>query len=166
MSWTFHLQNINRSFERIAAWYTEFMHRTELCFRSLHQRVVYLEERQAWRGPTDEQVERVLRKILAEKFSDAGPQMQENIHAMKEEDYFVEHPKGLAMLRSITIDPASLLVEPDAVPSKAYAETFQMLENRLQTYPAHEGLNDPPQEDTENLKMNMEVKPQRRSNDV
>jgi hypothetical protein len=70
------------------------------------------------------------------------------------------------MLRSITIDPASLLVEPDAVPSKAYTETFQMLENRLQNYPAHEELNDPPQEDTENLKMNMEVKPQRRSNDV
>jgi hypothetical protein len=46
----------------------EFMHRTELCFRALHDRITWLEERVVWQGaPSDEQVERVLRKILAEK---------------------------------------------------------------------------------------------------
>lgn len=43
------------------------MHRTELCFRALHHRITRLEERELLQGPTDEQVERVLRKILAEK---------------------------------------------------------------------------------------------------
>lgn len=46
----------------------EFMHRTEACFRALHERVVRLEqERELYMRPTDDQVERVLRKILAEK---------------------------------------------------------------------------------------------------
>ncbi|KAH7402442.1 hypothetical protein BKA66DRAFT_404661 [Pyrenochaeta sp. MPI-SDFR-AT-0127] len=140
MSWSFQLQNINRSFERIAAWYSEFMSRTELCFRALHERIMYLEERQAWAGPTDEQVERVLRKILAEKFSDTGIQRVENPNIMRDGDYFVENRKDLAILRPMSFDPASLLVEPEAVPSKAYAETIQMLESQLASFP-HMELN-------------------------
>ncbi|KAF1841776.1 uncharacterized protein K460DRAFT_293559 [Cucurbitaria berberidis CBS 394.84] len=157
MSWTFQLQNINRSFERIAAWYTEFMHRTELCFRALHERILYLEDRQAWQGPTDEQVERVLRKILAEKFSDAGMQQAENPNTMKDSDYFVENPKDLAIVRPIAIDPASLLVEPESMPSKAYAETFQMLESHLARFP-HIQSSQSAQDNVKGIKMNIDVK--------
>lgn len=135
---------------------TEFMHRTELCFRAQHERIVYLEDRQAWQGPTDEQVERVLRKILAERFSDAGMQRVENPSAMKESDYFVENQKHLAMVRPIAIDPASLIVEPDAVPSKAYAETFEMLESRLARFP-HIESNEPTQADINDIKMNIDI---------
>lgn len=144
---------------------TEFMHRTEIGFRALHERLMYLEDRQAWQGPSDEQVERVLRKILAEKFSDAGVQHVENPNAMKESDYFVENQKHLAIVRPVVIDPASLLVEPDAVPSKAYAETFHMLENRLARFP-HMESNQPTEEDTKDIKMTVDVKKSRRPNGV
>lgn len=113
------------------------MQRTEQCFRALHQRVLVLEERQTWRGPTDEQVERVLRKILAEKFSEGTSHFQ-NPNAMKEGDYFVQDPKIPATPRPVAIDPAALIVEPDAVPSKAYAETFRMLDHQLVDYPGIE----------------------------
>jgi hypothetical protein len=38
-----------------------------LCFRALNDRIIWLEKREAGQAPSDEQVERVLRKILAEK---------------------------------------------------------------------------------------------------
>ncbi|CAO2657402.1 Nn.00g035280.m01.CDS01 [Neocucurbitaria sp. VM-36] len=161
MSWTFQLQNINRSFERIAAC-TEFMHRTELSFRALHERITFLEDRQAWQGPSDEQVDRVLRKILAEKFSDAGMQRVQNPNTMKDGDYFVENPKDLAIPRPIAIDPASLLVEPEAVPSKTYADTLDMLESRLSRFEPNQSAH----EDVKDVKMNIDVKKSRSSNDV
>jgi hypothetical protein len=120
----------------------EFMHKTEECFRSLHERILDLEQ-QAWRGPSDEQVERVLRKIIAERFADVGlpPETQIPISrtdvppAFKESDAFLQSARSLTISRPIAIDPASLIVEPDSVPSRAYAETFQMLETRLAGYP-------------------------------
>jgi hypothetical protein len=113
----------------------EFMHRTELCFRSLHERIIRLEERQAWQKPSDEQLERVLRKILAERFTDGERQPVQNPNVTKEEDYFVEDRRKRAVLSPIVIDPASLFVEPDAVPSKAYTDTFNMLDNHLAGFP-------------------------------
>ncbi|KAH7078327.1 hypothetical protein FB567DRAFT_132658 [Paraphoma chrysanthemicola] len=135
MSWNFQLQKINQSFERIASWYFEFMHRTELCFRALHERIMSLEERQALEGPSDEQVERVLRKILAEKFSYVGKEQFERSAGVKEEAYFVEHLRYRSIPVPVAVDPASLFVDPEDVPSKQYAETFRMLESRLEDYP-------------------------------
>jgi hypothetical protein len=113
----------------------EFMHRTELCFRSLHERIIRLEDRQAWQKPSDEQLERVLRKILAERFADGERQPVQDVTITKEEEYFVEDRRRCAVLSPIAIDPSSLFVEPDAVPSKAYSETFNMLENHMAGYP-------------------------------
>lgn len=138
------------------------MHRTELSFRALHERIMFLENRQAWEGPSDEQVERVLRKILAEKFSDAGMQQVQNPNIMKDGDYFVENLKTLASPRPISIDPASLLVEPEAVPSKAYAETLEMLESRLHRFEPNQSAN----EDVKPFKMNIDVKKPRSPDNV
>jgi hypothetical protein len=122
----------------------EFMHRTELGFQALHDRIAWLEERQACHAPSDEQVERVLRKILAEKFAGEHKQPVQDPNVMKEKAYFVEDRKKLASLRPIVIDPTSLFVEPDAVPSKAYAETFKMLERRLEDFPNVDRKPTPP----------------------
>ncbi|KAF2856595.1 hypothetical protein T440DRAFT_484740 [Plenodomus tracheiphilus IPT5] len=155
MSWSFQLQSINHSFERIASWYREFMHRTELCFRELHERVTLLEQHQPTQGPTDEQVERVLRKILAERFSLPNAQTAEHSKDMNDNSAFVGDRRFLPYPRSILIDPASLVVEPDAVPSKAYVETFHMLENRLATFPC---MGSPTsQEDIKDFKVDMSV---------
>jgi hypothetical protein len=113
----------------------EFLQRTEDCFRALHDRVSYLEERQARNGPSDEQVERVLRKILAEKFTHDALHRTDSLDMAKSSDFFIENARNRSTIRPITINAASLLVEPDSVPSNAYAETFQMLEGRLAEYP-------------------------------
>ncbi|KAH5462911.1 hypothetical protein HBI30_005490 [Parastagonospora nodorum] len=135
MSFTFHLQKINESFDRIALWYREFMHRTELCFRALHERVMRLEDQQAMQRPSDEQVERVLRKILAERFSERDVLSVQNPHMMKEEDYFVEDRRGRTLPKPVRIDAASLFVNPESVPSKAYTDTFEMLDRGLADFP-------------------------------
>jgi hypothetical protein len=112
------------------------MHRTELCFRGLHERILRLEERPSVLEPTDEQVERVLRKILAERFADPATCH----HAAKQEtlknvDYFVKDPNDSPYPKPVIMDVNSILVSPDSVPSKAYTETFQMLEDRLREFP-------------------------------
>jgi hypothetical protein len=94
-----------------------------------------LEERQAWQKPSDEQLERVLRKILAERFADGERQPVQSPNVTKEEDQFVEDRRKSAVLSPVAIDASSLFVEPDAVPSKAYTDTFNMLENHLVGYP-------------------------------
>lgn len=113
----------------------DFLQRTEDSLRALHNRVLYLEERQAWQGPSDEQLERVLRKILAERFANDGPQRTDSMNLGKSSDFFIEDARNRSSIRPITIDAASLFVEPESVPSRAYAETFQMLEGRLTDYP-------------------------------
>lgn len=112
----------------------EFLQRTEYAFQALSLRISRLEERQA-KGPSDEQVERVLRKILAERFANDGSHRTDSMHLIKNNDFFPEDVKGRSTIRPIRIDAASLFVEPESVPSKAYAETFQMLEGRLTEYP-------------------------------
>ena len=147
----------------------EFMHKTEECFRSLHERILYLEH-QAWRGPSDEQVERVLRKIIAERFADVGlsPETQIPIPrtnvppVFKESDSFLQSTRNLAISKPIAIDPASLIVEPDSVPSRAYAETFQMLETRLAGYP--QIALDEPAEDLPSIKSENDYYEQSRQN--
>lgn len=54
---------------------------------------------------------------------------------LKGDDFFVEDARSRSTIRPINIDAASLFVEPESVPSKAYAETFRMLEGRLSEYP-------------------------------
>lgn len=112
----------------------DFLERTEDAFRALHQRVTYLEERQV-HGPSDEQVERVLRKILTERFSGDGSHRIDSMNIVKGSNFFVEDARSRTSIRPINIDAAALFVEPDSVPSRAYAETFQMLEGRLTEYP-------------------------------
>ena len=109
------------------------MSRTELCFRSFHDRITLLEERQAGYAPSDEQVERVLRKILLDKCSPSTHQAKSAVPNGGR--FFVEDPKEKAFPKPFPIDPASLVVEPDAVPSRAYARTMNMLEGRLLHYP-------------------------------
>lgn len=50
-------------------------------------------------------------------------------------NFFVEDARERSTIQPITIDAASLFVEPESVPSKAYAETFRMLEGHLTEYP-------------------------------
>lgn len=133
------------------------MQRTELCFRDLHERLTYIEERQVSQGPTDEQVERILRKILAEKFSNQVPQPAESSTSRGDGGYYVEDRKHVPYPRSIAIDPASLIVDPDSVPSKIYVETFQMLEGRLAGFP-HVNPRHSSEEDMKDMKMNIGVR--------
>ena len=133
------------------------MHRTELCFRALHERISWLEDRQAWQGPSDEQVERVLRKILAERFSDGNIQQVQNPNVMKEEDYFVEDRRNHSIPRPVAMDPASLTVHPEAVPSKAYADTFRMLEMQLDDFPKVD-LNKSTHQESRDVKRNYDIK--------
>lgn len=111
------------------------MDRTELCFRALHERVMRLEDQQAHQGPSDEQVERVLRKILAERFSECGSLSVQNPHVLKEEDDFVLDRRNRTIPQPVRFDPESLLVDPEAVPSKAYTDTFKLLNRRLADFP-------------------------------
>lgn len=112
------------------------MHRVEASFRALHERIEHLERRQAGQGPSDEQVERVLRRILAERFADAEFQRLDNPTELKDGDFFIKRPNmDISIPRTISIDAASLQVDPDAVPSKAYGQAFQMLEKGLQDFP-------------------------------
>ncbi|KAK7188772.1 uncharacterized protein CC84DRAFT_1084743 [Paraphaeosphaeria sporulosa] len=136
MSWNYTVNQINLSFERIAQWYQDFLRRSEAAFRALHDRVLVLEQQQASQGPSDEQVERVLRKILAERFGDTSSLRVENPSQIKDVDFFVKPPDdNIPIPRAPLIDPAMLFVDPEAVPSKAYSETFQMLERGLSQYP-------------------------------
>lgn len=132
------------------------MQRTESCLRELHERIVLLEERPALQAPTDEQLERVLRKILAERFSLPDSRPAENARPVNSDNALVGGRTFMECPRPIMIDPASLVVEPDSVPSKAYAETFQKLESRLQGYPR---MSDTARkEDTRDVKLDMSVK--------
>jgi hypothetical protein len=122
----------------------------------MHERILQLEDRQDWQGPSDEQVERVLRKILAERFSDGTMQQVHHNNTMKEADYFVGDLRKQPAPRPIPINVASLLVDPEAVPSKAYADTIQMLEARIKHFPNldHENLAD---NGARNVKLNYEM---------
>lgn len=113
----------------------EFLRRSEDAFRALHERVLYLEQRQAGQGPTDEQVERVLRKILAERFADGGAQRSESLENARDGQYFVKPPDNTSIPRAPNINGKLLLVDADAVPSKAYGQTFKMLQKGLSEYP-------------------------------
>ncbi|KAF2658482.1 hypothetical protein K491DRAFT_592896 [Lophiostoma macrostomum CBS 122681] len=136
MSWNFTVERINQSLERLVGWYREFMARTEQSFRALHQRILYLEDRQSWQGPSDEQVERVMRKILAERFADAGTQQVENPNHMKDGAYFVQNPKEDQMIpKPLPIDFSALQVDPNKFPSEKYGQTLQMLESDISTFP-------------------------------
>jgi hypothetical protein len=55
MSWHYVVANINTAFKQMVDWYRIFMEKTESSFVALHERVLYLEQRQAWQGPSDEQ---------------------------------------------------------------------------------------------------------------
>lgn len=112
----------------------DFLERTESVLQALDFRVSRLEERQVI-GPSDEQVERVLRKILAERFANDGAYQTDLTGLMKDSNLRLGDAKGRSSIRPIRINGASLFVEPESVPSKAYAETFQMLEGRLAEYP-------------------------------
>jgi hypothetical protein len=110
------------------------MHRTNAYLESFNLRIQRLEN-QSTHAPSDEQVERVLRKILAEKFSGGITQHVQSPDTLKEEDCFADAQKELANFKPIQVDTALLLVDPDAVPSKAYEETMKMLDGALADYP-------------------------------
>lgn len=140
MSWSYTVHQINRSFDQIARWYQDFLRRSEAAFRALHERLLVLEQQQqSSQGPSDEQVERVLRKILAERFSNTG-----NTHGdgssssqhVRSKMFFVKPPdESISIPRAPILNAEMLLVDPTAVPSKEYGQTFQMLEQGLSHYP-------------------------------
>ncbi|KAI4653982.1 hypothetical protein J4E93_001750 [Alternaria ventricosa] len=163
MSFTFQVQKINQSFDQIAAWYHEFMRRTELCFRKMHERILVLEQRQNIQGPTDEQVERVLRKILDERFSDLATHHVRKHDTTQDRSWFVKDPNDLPYPRPMKMDVASLLIQPDAVPSKAYSETFRMLEDGLRSFPVDHSMDS---DDEEDYKINVGIRDGRSSRSV
>lgn len=138
------------------------MQRAEQCFRALNERILRLEEKQATLHISDEQVERVLRKILAERFSDVEEHRLHQSPTLRgddddDDDYFVEQKKDPTIIQSIALDPAMLAVDPESVPSVAYMETFQMLETRLSDFPRIDSRRNQ-SEDDEDSKMSFEVK--------
>ncbi|KAI1679694.1 hypothetical protein KJE20_10334 [Pyrenophora tritici-repentis] len=137
MSFTYQLQKINQSFDQIAAC-QEFMRRTELCFRKLHERILLLEQRPPIQAPTDEQLERVLRNILAERFSDPVMHHMKKDDVARDEGWFVKDPYP----KSIKMNVASLLVPPESVPSQTYTDTFRMLEDGLDGFPGEDLLSE------------------------
>ncbi|KAF2752192.1 hypothetical protein M011DRAFT_473446 [Sporormia fimetaria CBS 119925] len=152
MSFGFVVANINASLERLAIYYREFMHRTEHCFRSMHQRITSLEEHQACRGPTDEQLDRVLRKILAERFATSNMAQAETVATNRDVEFFVEDPDINAIPQSIPIDVASFQVDPNGAPSQQYAETLQMLEGKLPSFPDVDGSGQQEEGDREEVR--------------
>lgn len=113
----------------------------------MNERLVRLEQKQLTHGPTDEQVERVLRKILAERFATLDvPPVKLAAHEPGGA-WFVKDPNDHLYPRSIKMDVASLLVSPESVPSRAYMETFKMLEDDVNDYPGDHLLEDDEEED-------------------
>lgn len=141
----------------------EFMRRTELCFRKMHERILVLEQKQNIQGPTDEQVERVLRKILDERFSNLATHHVRKHDTMQDRSWFVRDPNDFPYPRSVKMDVASLLIQPDAVPSKAYSETFRMLENGLKGFPSDHSMES---DDEEDYKINVGIRDGRSSRSV
>lgn len=82
----------------------------------------------------------MLRKILAERFGDGTilPVPETTQTQNRDVEYFVRPPNGASVPRAPLIDPGVLQVDPAAVPSKAYGQTFQMLEKGLHQYPQTE----------------------------
>lgn len=112
------------------------MHRVETSFQALHERIEYLEQRQAGEGPTDEQVERILRKILSERFADANVGHVGGSSGRKDANAFLRKPDtSLSVPKAIPISITELEVNPEAMPSKAYGQSFQMLEKELSNFP-------------------------------
>jgi hypothetical protein len=101
----------------------------------MHERISQLENRQEWQGPSDEQVERVLRKILVDRFSDGTMQPVQHPNIMKETDYFIEDLRRQPAPLPVLMDPASLITDPESVPSKAYADTIKLLDKRIAQFP-------------------------------
>lgn len=100
------------------------------------ERITYLEQQQqSSQGPSDEQVERVLRKILAERFGNGATSQAPNPSPAKDVAHFVKPLDSTSIPRAPPIDPTKLQVDPEAVPSRAYGHTLQMLERGLSQYP-------------------------------
>lgn len=142
MSLSYHLEKINKAFEQMTAWYKEFMNRTNECFKTIHARQLQLEDRvaqfehQSWQGPSDEQLERVLRKILAERFADPNGRSGDGMDTIKATPRFLDQLKeDLIYPRPIPLDLASLQVDGKEVPSEKYAEDMRMLESELEHFP-------------------------------
>jgi hypothetical protein len=107
----------------------------------MHERISQLENRQDWQGPSDEQLERVLRKILAERFSDGTMQPAQHPNIIKETEYFVENLRRQPAPLPVLMDPTSLLTDPESVPSRAYADTIKLLDNRIAQFPNFDQRN-------------------------
>lgn len=138
------------------------MRRTELCFQKMNQRILRLEQKHIVQGPTDEQLERVLRKILSERFSPPETRPGKMMDHGQGGAWFVKDPNEHLYPKSIKMDVASLLVSPESVPSRAYLETFQMLEDDVNDYPG-DGLLD---DDEEDRKMHFDSNGNRQSRSV
>ncbi|KAF2201104.1 hypothetical protein GQ43DRAFT_372275 [Delitschia confertaspora ATCC 74209] len=139
MSFSYTVHSINNSFDTLIRWYREFMAKTEQAFQAFHQRLVYLEKRLDTSDRTalsDAQVERVLRKILAERFAKSN----QSTHQLP-----ADGPPGGAFISNIkdnfvppkpvAVDINKLLVDPNACPNPAWARDMAMLTQDLTSYP-------------------------------
>lgn len=145
------------------------MHQTEFHFRELHQRLTFLEQRQASQGPTDEQVERVLRKILAERFSGIDAQRHETYTTTRDSGYCGEDRTFMKFPQAIMVDAATLIVNPDCIPSKEFGQTFDILESQLAGYPNESSdsySHDDEFEDDHDTKPQVNIKTTRSSESV
>ncbi|KAF7564620.1 hypothetical protein PtrM4_040540 [Pyrenophora tritici-repentis] len=102
------------------------------------ERILLLEQRPPIQAPTDEQLERVLRNILAERFSDPVMHHMKKDDVARDEGWFVKDPYP----KSIKMNVASLLVPPESVPSQTYTDTFRMLEDGLDGFPGEDLLSE------------------------
>lgn len=142
MSLNFHLEKINNSFEQITTWYKDFMDRTNECFKWMYARQQLLEERfiqferHSGQAPSDEQLERVLRKILAERFADPKSSSLDGMDTTTETPRFLDQLKeDLINGKRLPFNLTSLHVDPMAVPSEKYVQDMRMLESELEGYP-------------------------------
>ncbi|KAF2186170.1 hypothetical protein K469DRAFT_630888 [Zopfia rhizophila CBS 207.26] len=71
MSLSYILHHINNCFDQVIVWFRGLLNRTERSFQAMHQRITFLEDRQNDLAPSDEQMERILRRQLAERFAGA-----------------------------------------------------------------------------------------------
>lgn len=156
MSLTYQVTQINTSLEDMVKYFDEYMSRTEQAFQAMHQRLVYLERRlntSDRSALSDAQVERVLRKILAEKFT-----ADTNTTPHSEVSEFMRHQNGpdprhhplpagapeggsfvlkddLIVPKRVEIDIKSLLVDPEAMPTAAFGRDMERLQHNLRDFP-------------------------------
>jgi hypothetical protein len=156
MSFTYQVTQMNSSLEDMVKYFDEYMTRTEQAFQAMHQRLIYLERRldtSDRSALSDAQVERVLRKIMAEKFAMEGnptphSEVSEFMHPQDGPDprfhqLPARRPEGgsfimkddLIVPKRVDVDLKKLLVDPEAMPTPAFGRDMERLQHNIRDFP-------------------------------